>query len=117
MSEGSDTRGGGHPFRPKPKERVKPPASAKELLERYRAGEREFAKTKLRGVSLRGADLSGVDLTGADFGPGKRFGFWKRRSDLRGVNLKGASLRGVNLEGARLEEADLLRPISRARTQ
>ena len=40
MSEGSDTRGGGHPFRPKPKERVKPPASAEELLERYQAGER-----------------------------------------------------------------------------
>jgi uncharacterized protein YjbI with pentapeptide repeats len=35
---------------------------AKELLSRYRQGERNFREVDLSGESLRGANLAGIDL-------------------------------------------------------
>jgi uncharacterized protein YjbI with pentapeptide repeats len=39
---------------------------ARELIERYEAGERDFRGADLTGAGLSGANLQGVDLRGAD---------------------------------------------------
>ena len=39
--------------------------TVKELLERYAAGERDFARANLRGANLRDANLRDANLTGA----------------------------------------------------
>lgn len=54
---------------------------AKELLQRYQQGERDFRGTNLEGVDLSGVDLSGIDLNGAD---------------IRGTNFSHATLIGAN---------------------
>lgn len=82
--------------------------NGKELLRRYKAGERDFS-----GVDLRGANLSGVS---------RRFDIYAYdepylqgiTSDLSGINLSGADLTeaylsGVNLAGANLSHANLTR--------
>jgi len=66
-----------------------------ELIDLYKAGERNFRRADLREVNLRGANLSGANLSGANL-----WGANLRRADLRGVNLEGVNLRGVNLSGA-----------------
>lgn len=52
----------------------------RELLQRYREGERDF-----RGLSLRDADFRGADLAGADFS----------KCHLQGTNFTGANLTGA----------------------
>ena len=49
--------------------------NAQELIQRYKAGERDFSLTELFGANLPGANLRGADLSGAE---------------LKGANLKGA---------------------------
>ena len=39
---------------------------AQELLRRYAAGERDFSKTRLRGIMLDMTDLKDINLSGAD---------------------------------------------------
>ncbi len=53
--------------------------TAEELLERYAAGERDFAGVDLNGVNLSGAVLTGINL---------------ERADLSTVNFSGADLSG-----------------------
>jgi hypothetical protein len=65
--------------------------NAQELIQRYKAGERDFSVTELFGANLQGAELSGAILHGAD---------------LREANLSGADLREVNLEWAILERVN-----------
>ena len=67
---------------------------AKELLERYAAGERGFG-----GADLRGANLSGANLLGANL----------ERADLEKAHLNRAHLGNARLESARLFGADLER--------
>ncbi|MBD1924653.1 pentapeptide repeat-containing protein [Microcoleus sp. FACHB-831] len=55
---------------------------AKELLRRYAAGERNFARIKFSSQSLCEADLSGINLSGADLGA----------LDLSRANLSNANL-------------------------
>ena len=55
---------------------------AKELLRRYRQGERNFRGVNLRGESLRGFDLKGIDLSEADL----------TKTDLRGTKFVSAAL-------------------------
>lgn len=69
-----------------------PPKNAQELLKRYAAGERDFAK-----ASLAEADLSDADLSGADL----------RWANLRGANLRGGNLQKARLLNALLRDADL----------
>jgi uncharacterized protein YjbI with pentapeptide repeats len=71
-------------------ESPKPPESAEELLRRYAAGEREFARADLRNMHLSGVDLSNALLRGADLSG----------AHLDGVDLSGASLSGADLSGA-----------------
>ena len=59
---------------------------AKEVLERYKAGERNFRRANLRGQSFKGQDLSGADFTEAD---------------IRGTNFTKAILRDTNFTGAK----------------
>ncbi|AOX03673.1 hypothetical protein BJP34_33385 [Moorena producens PAL-8-15-08-1] len=51
---------------------------AKDVLEKYAAGERDFRRENLRGQSFQGQDLSGADFSEAD---------------IRGTNFKNAILR------------------------
>ncbi|NEO88963.1 MAG: pentapeptide repeat-containing protein [Moorea sp. SIO3G5] len=51
---------------------------AKEVLEKYAAGEKDFRRVNLRGQSFQGQNLSGADFSEAD---------------IRGTNFKNANLR------------------------
>jgi len=91
--------------------------TGKELIEKYAAGDRDFALTDLRGANLRGADLGSADLRSADLsnanlsnanlGSADLGSADLRGADLSNANLKGADLRCVNLRSANLRLADL----------
>jgi uncharacterized protein YjbI with pentapeptide repeats len=104
--------------------------SAKELLQRYADGERDFSwvdlslKTfnKLGSVNLSGANLSHAslyltDLSHADLSMVDLSWSWMDNTKLRGANLQGANLSnarlknvklmGANLSGGNLSRADL----------
>ena len=83
-----------------------------ELIQRYRAGERDFILLSLRKSDLRGADLyhanlSGSDLSEADLGGANLTGARLRRADLNWASLTGANLGGADLGSADLRNADL----------
>lgn len=59
---------------------------ASEILSRYKAGERDFRRTNLRGQSFRGQDLSGADFSEAD---------------IRGANFTKANLQEANFSYTR----------------
>jgi uncharacterized protein YjbI with pentapeptide repeats len=89
-----------------------PPTSAKKLLERYAAGEREFSFVHLsdanfRNASLNGADLNHADLNGADLDGADLIQVNLSRADLRGAHLVQANLTRADLGGAHLNGADL----------
>ncbi|MEL6813909.1 MAG: pentapeptide repeat-containing protein [Cyanobacteria bacterium J06598_3] len=60
---------------------------AKELLSRYRSGERNFRGVDLSGESLRGMNLAGIDLSGANL----------NKTDLRSTKFTDARLVGTQL--------------------
>jgi uncharacterized protein YjbI with pentapeptide repeats len=60
--------------------------NAREVLNRYAAGERDFRRANLRGQSFKGQDLSGADFSEAD---------------IRGTNFTHAILREANFSNAR----------------
>jgi uncharacterized protein YjbI with pentapeptide repeats len=70
----------------------KPPETASELLERYAAGERQFAHAQLEAADLPGAALAGACLA---------------HSNLTGADLSGAALRGTDFSNCRLDLARL----------
>lgn len=82
----------------------KPPRSAGELLARYAAGEREFARALLPNARLAGAQLPRINLDHANLG-GADLG----NANLQDAGLLGADLSGVNLTGANLTRANLAR--------
>jgi uncharacterized protein YjbI with pentapeptide repeats len=57
--------------------------SVEELLNRYGAGERNFAETVLTGAEMTNVDLSGIDLSNSDLG----------EIYMEDVNFTGANLR------------------------
>ncbi|NBD18060.1 MAG: hypothetical protein GVY04_18575, partial [Cyanobacteria bacterium] len=59
---------------------------AKEVLQRYSNGERNFQRVNLQGESFKGADLSGADFSEAD---------------IRGTNFRKATLKGTNFSQAK----------------
>ena len=72
------------------RERIK--ITAEELLDRYAAGERNFAGIKIKRrrrtrIDLTRVNLSGIDLSGAYFS---------------GTNFSGANLSSANFSGADL---------------
>ena len=70
---------------------------AKELLEQYKSGQRNFIGVTLRRADLECTNLRVADLRVADL----------RVADLRVADLEGADLEGANLEFANLEFANL----------
>jgi hypothetical protein len=76
--------------------------TTEELLAKYAAGERNFAKADLRGANLTKADLRGADLSKA-----KLSKINLTSADLRGANLSAADLRGADLTSADLSDANL----------
>lgn len=112
--------------------KYKPVSSAKELLKRYAAGQRNFDCAVLRGANICGADLtnaylSDADLHGAilsnarlvnailvhadlgdvDFRHADLSGAILSDADLSDANLSGANLRDTNFGGASLHNANL----------
>ena len=80
--------------------------TAEELIQKYKAGERDFRYVDLRGANLRGADLSEANLSGADLSGANLSGANLRGADLRWANLRWANLRGADLSEANLRGAD-----------
>lgn len=105
-----------------------------ELLERYKAGERNFNGIELirivgemgerdgvdgqitgleggdlRGINLRGANLEKVDLGGADLTRADLFGAYLDEAGLRETILRDTNLFSANLSNADLSGADLTR--------
>ena len=110
--------------------------NAKELIERYKAGERDFSGVNLSGIDfdelnpsydnftyLSGANLSEADLSKALYNPETIFppntdlseaycicpGSNLRNSDFQYVNLDDADLRGADLTDANFNAANLKR--------
>ena len=94
--------------------------TAKELLERYAAGERDFSGvdfsgTKFKifsyifnGINLERANLEGAYLEGVQLERANLAGSILRNVDFE-VDLTDANLEGANLEGANLQESCLER--------
>jgi len=80
----------------------KPPQSAEELLERYKAGERDFSGAQLEEVELLLPDLNGADLSRANLTGAK---LWL--ANLTGANFSWANLNGAILNRANLNKANL----------
>ncbi len=59
---------------------------AREVLQRYQQGERDFRRVNLRGQSFKGQDLSGADFS---------------ECDIRGASFAGANLTDVNFSNAK----------------
>lgn len=91
-----------------------PPLDARELLQRYAAGERYFrgadlrkvdlGESQLQNVRLSHANLQGAYLAGAQLQDADLFRAW-----LQEANLVGAQLQGAYLVEAHLQKADLRR--------
>jgi uncharacterized protein YjbI with pentapeptide repeats len=75
-----------------------PPKSAEELLRRYAAGERYFAKADIPDTS----DLRNSTLADASFDQG-----WLSDIDFRGANLRHVSFRHCNVKNSDFRGADL----------
>jgi superfamily I DNA and RNA helicase len=83
-----------------------------EILQRYMAGDRNFAGVDLRGMQLAGINLSGANLigamlNGADLSYSQLDGAKLVIADLTQANLTGASLKKAKLVGAILNQANL----------
>ena len=81
--------------------------TGEELIQRYRAGEREFRGADLRGAKLAEAHLSGIDLREANLNGALLSGANLRRANLTNADLSDVYAFGVNLEKANLSGANL----------
>ncbi|MGB8698350.1 MAG: pentapeptide repeat-containing protein [Thermosynechococcaceae cyanobacterium] len=75
---------------------------AQAFLDRYLAGERDFA-----AIDLSETDLSGINLTLADLRQAQLIWTNLQEAALYHVNLSGAKLRHANLKNAKLRSANL----------
>ena len=80
-------------------ERSKAALDAKEIVERYKAGERDFRGVDLHGANLTGAKPSEAVLSGADLGKA-----YLHEADLTEANVEGVHLREANLTGATMPD-------------
>jgi len=80
---------------------------AKEIVERYEAGERDFRWVDLHGADLTGAKLKRVDLSEATLTLANLREASLYMASLYGADLGGAILSEANLNGADLSNADL----------
>ena len=82
-----------------------------ELLERYRAGERDFRDASLYGANLNDVDLSGTNLWRAKLIDATLNGVNLNQSNLSRAYLHGAKLNSTNLGSADLSDANLANTI------
>ncbi|MEQ8753979.1 MAG: pentapeptide repeat-containing protein [Coleofasciculus sp. G1-WW12-02] len=75
---------------------------AKELLNRYEAGNRAFSEANLSGICLQWEILSEIDLSHANLS-----GAYLNRVDLTGAILKGANFNQTILKGVEFSQANL----------
>lgn len=66
--------------------------SARDIIDRYNAGERDFRNANLEGEKFEGEDLSKADFTGANM----------KRTYIYGNDFKEAIFEGANFEGAKI---------------
>jgi hypothetical protein len=76
--------------------------SITDIQNKYKLGERNFAKLQLRRINLRGAFLKGINLEGSDLSYADL-----READLSRANLCGCYLNETNLSGANLTNTNL----------
>ena len=81
--------------------------TAEELLQRYAAGERDFAGVSLRECVLVNTDLRGVNLSGADLRFAELIGVKLTEANLTKANFTGANLTGARLDSSILQNASL----------
>ncbi|MEM9771075.1 MAG: pentapeptide repeat-containing protein, partial [Cyanobacteria bacterium P01_D01_bin.73] len=79
---------------------------AKEFLQRYQSGDRDFSGVNMGGLKLIRADLVEVNLTGADLSKGNLILAYLNRAIFRGANLEHIKLSGANLDRANLSSAN-----------
>lgn len=85
------------------------PVTVDEILQRYRAGDRDFRQSELPdGASFRGQDLSGAIFDGswifaADFSHATLRGVSFRTSNVKCCDFSGADLTGVDFRGAGID--------------
>ena len=65
---------------------------AREVLKRYKAGERIFQGVDLQGANLKGKNLSDADFTDADF----------RNSEIQGTKFFNSTLARANFEASKV---------------
>jgi formylglycine-generating enzyme required for sulfatase activity len=81
--------------------------NARELIEKYKAGRRNFKNLDLSGIDLSWAELSEIDVQGSDLEKARFSGATLVRANFSGSNLKHSDLSGTNLTQANLGGADL----------
>lgn len=86
----------------------------KELIRRYRRGQRDFQQIEILRADLLGAclefiDLSGAQLERANLAQAQLIGAELWQANLTQANLQAANLIGANLRGAQLYRADCSR--------
>lgn len=86
----------------------KPPRLPKELLRRYRSGDRYFANTSIDGADLEDAVLSNGDYSNGSFCEANLLGVDLSGSKLCAVNLSFCNLGDCNLDGADLQGTRLV---------
>lgn len=94
-----------------------PSEMALQLIEKYKAGERNFAQINLKdealpGINLTLADLHEAnlvwsDLRQASLSHANLSSAQVRHANLEGASLQGAKLQGTDLQGAKLQGANL----------
>lgn len=84
----------------------KPPTSAQELLERYAAGERYFARADLSDSSLSHMCLDSANLDGANFINARLIYISFRNASLREAVFHGTHFVQVSFEGADISRSD-----------
>ncbi|MEH2144242.1 pentapeptide repeat-containing protein [Nostoc sp.] len=77
--------------------------TAEELLQRYAAGERDFAGVSLRKIVLVNANLRGINLPNADLRFANLIAVKLTDANLSQVNFTGADLTGARLDRSNLQ--------------
>lgn len=85
----------------------------KSMIDKIKAGEKNFSGTNLSGLNLKNMDLSGCDFTDADlskvvFRKANLEGAVFKNAFMEGVSLVKASAKKCNFSGAVLHKADMM---------
>ncbi|HEY9865161.1 MAG TPA: pentapeptide repeat-containing protein [Candidatus Obscuribacterales bacterium] len=89
-----------------------PPDNAKELVKRYKMGERNFENASLGSEHLNCEDLNNINLRGADLSSALFLGVDFTNTDLSNADLSGGhfcdcNFTGANLSGTNFQHSNL----------